>query len=204
VRGNELHYGAAAAALAALLAERDLLRWATPADTRPVPPDLRLRVEALASGRPPLAGLALHHATLQRVREVARNLTGRLGIEKNSPVHQLTSSPTGLLAALAYPDRIAQRETPDRLRLITGQRVSLNTTDVDPQAEFFAVAHLAGTASAPKAMLAAPLTREELEMAFADQITTTDEACNSSEEVTAASCGGEAGSPCCLAVVFLG
>ena len=175
VRGQELGHGAAAASLAALLAERDLLRWAAPTDTRPAPPDLRLRLEALATGRPPLPGLALHHATLQRVRDVARNLTGRLGKAAISPSHPLTQSPVGLLTALAYPDRIAQRETPDRLRLITGQRVSLNTTDVDPQATFFAVAHLAGTASAPRATLAAPLGQEELELAFADQIMTTDE-----------------------------
>ena len=175
VRGQELGHGAAAAALAALLAERDLLRWAAPTDTRPAPPDLRLRLEALASGRPPLPGLALHHATLQRVRDVARVLTSRMGKTGNSPIRSFTDSPIGLLTALAYPDRLAQRETPDRLRLITGQRVSLNTTDVDPQAIFFAVAHLAGTASAPRAMLAAPLGQDELELAFADQITTTDE-----------------------------
>ena len=175
VRGQELGHGAAAASLAALLAERDLLRWAAPTDTRPAPPDLRLRLEALASGRPPLPGLALHHATLQRVRDVARNLTGRLGKTTHLPIHSLTHSPIGLLTALAYPDRLAQRETPDRLRLVTGQRVSLNTTDVDPQATFFAVAHLAGTASAPRATLAAPLGQDELELAFADQVTTTDE-----------------------------
>ena len=175
VRGQELGHGAAAASLAALLAERDLLRWAAPTDTRPAPPDLRLRLEALQSGRPPLPGLALHHATLQRVRDVARNLTGRLSRTGNSFIHAFTHSPVGLLTALAYPDRLAQRETPDRVRLITGQRVSLNTTDVDPQATFFAVAHLAGTASAPRATLAAPLGQDELELAFADQITTTDE-----------------------------
>ena len=175
VRGQELGHGAAAAALAALLAERDLLRWATPTDTRPAPPDLRLRLEALATGRPPLPGLALHHATLQRVRDVARNLVGRLGKSANSPIRSFTDAPVGLLTALAYPDRLAQRETPDRLRLVTGQRVSLNTTDVDPQATFFAVAHLAGTASAPRATLAAPLGQDELELAFADQITTADE-----------------------------
>ena len=175
VRGQELGHGAAAASLAALLAERDLLRWAVPTDTRPAPPDLRLRLEALASGRPPLPGLALHHATLQRVRDVARNLTNRLGKTTNSLSHSITQSPVGLLTALAYPDRLAQRETPDRLRLVTGQRVSLNTTDVDPQATFFAVAHLAGTASAPRATLAAPLDQDELELAFADQITTTEE-----------------------------
>ncbi|GAB2853713.1 ATP-dependent RNA helicase [Hymenobacter ruber] len=175
VRGQELGHGAAAASIAALLAERDLLRWAAPTDTRPAPPDLRLRLEALASGRPPLPGLALHHATLQRVRDVARNLTGRMGKPNNSPTHSITHSPVGLLTALAYPDRLAQRETHDRLRLVTGQRVSLNTTDVDPQATFFAVAHLAGTASAPRATLAAPLGQDELELAFGDQITTTDE-----------------------------
>ena len=184
VRGQELGHGPAAAALAALLAERDLLRWDQPNDPRPLPPDLRLRLEALASGRPPLPGLALHHATLQRVRDVARNLTGRLksGIasadvpSSSTSAHQtISTSSIGLLTALAYPDRLAQRETHDRLRLITGQRVSLKTEDVDAQAEFFAVAHLAGTSAAPKAMLAASISREELETAFAEQIMTSEE-----------------------------
>lgn len=176
VRGTELGHGPAAAALAALLAERDLLRWNTPSDPRPLPPDLRLRLEALAAGRAPLAGLALHHATLQRVRDVARHLQSRQGTKKEnaSPPH-LTNAPVGLLTALAYPDRLAQREAPDRLRLITGQRVSLRTEDVDPQAEFFAVAHLAGAAGQPRATLAAPLDLEELEAAFGEQITTTEE-----------------------------
>ena len=172
VRGHELHHGGAAVALAALLAERDLLRWASPTDTRLAPPDLRLRLEAMASGRPPLPGLALHQATLQRAREVARNLAGRL---KGAVPAYGADAPVGLLTALAYPDRLAQRETHDRLRLVTGQRVSLNTTDVDPQATFFAVAHLAGTSAQPRATLAAPLDREELEQAFADKITTTEE-----------------------------
>jgi ATP-dependent helicase HrpB len=176
VRGTELGHGPAAAALAALLGERDLLRWATPNDPRSLPPDLRLRLEALASGRPPLPGLALHHATLQRVRDVTRHLQSRSGSPKSSsPAHSFTHSPIGLLTALAYPDRLAQREAPDRLRLVTGQRVSLKTEDVDPQAQFFAVAYLAGTAAAPRATLAAPLDKEELESAFADQITTTEE-----------------------------
>jgi ATP-dependent helicase HrpB len=177
VRGTELGHGPAAAALAALLAERDLLRWATPNDPRPLPPDLRLRLEALASGRAPLAGLALHHATLQRVRDVARHLQSRLPKAAQSTLRsqEIASAPVGLLTALAYPDRLAQREAPDRLRLVTGQRVSLRTEDVDPQAEFFAVAYLAGTATAPRATLAAPLDREELEAAFGEQLQTTEE-----------------------------
>jgi ATP-dependent helicase HrpB len=96
VRGTELGHGPAAAALAALLAERDLLRWATPNDPRPLPPDLRLRLEAMASGRSPLPGLALHHATLQRVRDVAKHLQGRLGVRKEtSSTHQFADSPVG-------------------------------------------------------------------------------------------------------------
>ena len=179
VRGTALGHGPAAATLAALLAERDLLRWAAPQDPRPLPPDLRLRLEALATGRAPLAGLALHPATLQRVRDVARHLQSRLpappkpGTRNQEPAN----APVGLLTALAYPDRLAQREAPDRLRLVTGQRVSLRLEDVDPRAEFFAVAHLAGLAGAPRATLAAPLSREELEAAFGDQITSTEEVC---------------------------
>ena len=177
VRGTALGQGFAATELAALLAERELLRWADPADPRPLPPDLRLRLEALRTGRPPLPGLALHHATLPRIREVARQLSQRSkagsagqGAGAAGPILS-----EGALLALAYPDRLAQRETADRLRLITGQRVSLKTEDVDPQAEFFAVGHLAGTAAAPRATLAAALTRQELEAAFGEQITTTEE-----------------------------
>jgi ATP-dependent helicase HrpB len=107
---------------------------------------------------------------------VARHLQNRLGIDKkDAAAQQLTDAPVGLLTALAYPDRLAQREAPDRLRLVTGQRVSLRTEDVDPQATFFAVAYLAGTAAAPRATLAAPLDKEELETAFADHILTTEE-----------------------------
>ena len=182
VRGTELGQGAAAAELAALLAERELLRWAAPTDPRPLPPDLRLRLEALRTGRPPLPGLALHHVTLQRIREVARQLRSRQKAGTPTPASNAASANAlkpalsdAALLALAYPDRLAQREAADRLRLITGQRVSLKTEDVDPQAEFFAVAHLAGTAAAPRATLAGGLSRSELELLFAEQITTTEE-----------------------------
>ena len=177
VRGAELGHGPAAAALAALLAERDLLRWATPQDPRPLPPDLRLRLEALASGRAPLPGLALHPATRQRVRDVARHLQSRLPAPQQPATRnpEPANAPVGLLTALAYPDRLAQREAPDRLRLVTGQRVSLRLEDVDPRAEFFAVAHLAGLAGAPRATLAAPLSREELKLAFSEQIIASEE-----------------------------
>ncbi|TYZ09624.1 ATP-dependent helicase HrpB [Hymenobacter lutimineralis] len=167
VSGQALGHGATACALAALLTERDILR---PADGSFGPPDLRLRLEALATGRAPLPGLLPDAAAVRRVREAAAALRNRVhakgGIEPDV---------AGLLAALAYPDRLAQRETPERVRLVTGQRATLPAEYFGGQDAFFAVASLEGVAAQPRAGLAAPLTRAELEQHFANQLETRDE-----------------------------
>lgn len=163
VRGRELGHGATACALAALLAERDILR-AT--DGRPAPPDLRLRLEALQTGRAPLPGLLPDAQGLRRVREAATALRGRAGVK----AADLQPDLAGLLAALAYPDRLGQREGTDRLRLVTGQRVQLPAEFFAGSDVFFAAAHLDGPAHAPRAALAAPLSRAEVEELFAEQI----------------------------------
>ncbi|WP_082318006.1 ATP-dependent helicase HrpB [Hymenobacter sp. DG25A] len=168
VRGKEVGHGATACALAALLTERDILR---PADGSFGPPDLRLRLEALASGRAPLPGLHPDAAALRRVREAAAMLRSRIGVSSSA----LEPDVAGLLAGLAYPDRLAQRETPERVRLVTGQRAALPDEYFSKTDLFFAVAHLDGTATNPRAGLAAPLDKAELEQYFADQITTTEE-----------------------------
>jgi len=170
VRGHELGHGPAAAALAALLSERDLLRAA---DAHPTPPDLRLRFEAIASGRPPLPGLLVQHNTLHRVRDAARNLRQRAGIKEAST--SADADAAGLLTALAYPDRIAQRETTDRVRLATGQRVLLPAEHFGRDDQFLAVAYLDGPPHQLRAALAAPVSRQELEELFREQIETTDE-----------------------------
>ncbi|MEJ7661540.1 MAG: hypothetical protein WKG07_19105 [Hymenobacter sp.] len=105
VRGAALGHGAAAAALAALLAERDLLRWAAPNDPRPLPPDLRLQARSPDQRPRPLPGLALHHATLQRVRDVARHLQAAWPAPTNQePANQeLTHAPLGLLSRPGLP-----------------------------------------------------------------------------------------------------
>ncbi|WP_084446203.1 ATP-dependent helicase HrpB [Hymenobacter roseosalivarius] len=168
LRGKEAGHGPTACALAALLTERDLLR---PADSAPAPPDLRLRLEALMTGRPPLPGLIPDNGALYRVREAAAVLRNRAAVP-NSP---LEPDAAGLLTALAYPDRLAQRETPERVRLVTGQRAILPAEHFGQETMFFAVAHLDGNAAAPRAVLAAPLERAELEQHFADLITTQEE-----------------------------
>ncbi|WP_022824275.1 ATP-dependent helicase HrpB [Hymenobacter norwichensis] len=170
VRGHELGHGPAAAALAALLSERDVLRSA---DAQLTPPDLRLRFETIAHGRPALPGLLVQHNTLHRVRDAARNLRQRAGIRDAST--SADADAAGLLTALAYPDRIAQRETADRVRLATGQRVQLPAEFFGRDDQFLAVAYLEGPPQQLRAALAAPISRAELEELFADQMENRDE-----------------------------
>jgi ATP-dependent helicase HrpB len=170
VRGHELGHGPAAAALAALLSERDVLRSA---DAQLTPPDLRLRFETIAHGRPALPGLLVQHNTLHRVRDAARNLRQRAGIRDAAT--SADADAAGLLTALAYPDRIAQRETSDRVRLATGQRVQLPAEFFGRDDQFLAVAYLEGPPHQLRAALAAPVSRAELEQLFADQMENRDE-----------------------------
>ncbi|GAA4376674.1 ATP-dependent helicase HrpB [Hymenobacter koreensis] len=169
VRGRELNHGATACLLAALLAERDILRSANPGQQ--AAPDLRLRLEALHTGRSPLPGLIADAGALRRVREAAAALRGRAGVSGQ----YVEPDAAGLLAALAYPDRLAQRETPERVRLVTGQRAALPAEFFGSQDQFFAVAYLDGTATAPRAGMAAPLSLKEIEQLFPEQIESRDE-----------------------------
>ncbi|MCB2407178.1 ATP-dependent helicase HrpB [Hymenobacter lucidus] len=168
VRGKEVGHGATACALAALLTERDILRLP---DGTPAPPDLRLRLEALNTGRAPLPGLVPDAGAVRRVREAAAVLRNRAHIRDTA----LQADAAGLLAALAYPDRLAQRETPERVRLITGQRAALPAEHFSQGTNFFAVAHLDGPPHAVRAALAAPVEREELEQHFAALIEAREE-----------------------------
>ncbi|AII52682.1 hypothetical protein N008_11945 [Hymenobacter sp. APR13] len=143
------------------------------ADAHPTPPDLRLRFEAIASGRAPLPGLLVQHNTLHRVRDAARNLRQRAGIRDAAT--SADADAAGLLTALAYPDRLAQRETPDRVRLATGQRVALPAEHFGRDDQFLAVAYLDGPPHQLRAALAAPVSRQELEELFAEQIEQVDE-----------------------------
>lgn len=168
VRGHEAGFGATAAALAALLAERDILRTA---DGQPAPPDLSLRLEALRLGRAPLPGLQYDSNGARRVLDAARALRQRVGMTESG----IVPDAAGLLTALAYPDRLAQREAPGRLRLITGQRALLADDWFAPANQFFAVAHLEGAGGLPRAALVAPLSVAEIEAEFSAMIDLVDD-----------------------------
>ena len=161
-RGAELGHAGLAADIAALLSERDILMGARD-------PDLRLRVEVLQGKE---RGASVHRGGLARVRAAAKQIRGiaKAG-DKNSSAEN-----TGILLALAYPDRIAQRRGPGgKFRLSGGGSAAVAETDALAAQEYLAVGDLDGAARDARIFLAAPVTRAELEEVFAADIADVDE-----------------------------
>lgn len=163
VQGQALGFGATACALAALLADRDILKAVELVNRKPQP-DLHLRLELLAGNRPHTPGFVTDENALRRVREQARSLRQRL----REPEGALNPDPAGILAALAYPERLAQREASGKLRLVTGQRAQLET-ELFGEAEFYGVAHLE-LGQQPRVLLAAPVSKAEILEHFVHQV----------------------------------
>ncbi len=114
-----LRAGKAAAPLAALLSDRDVLSGA--------PADLALRLSALrdprrfADDHP----WPIHRGTLERVREDSRRLT-RLAPDTSADI------PAGGMASLAYPDRIGLRRKGDEPRFVLSGGKGAVASPADP------------------------------------------------------------------------
>jgi ATP-dependent helicase HrpB len=165
LRGRELGLGGLACDLAALLGERDVFRRGdAPADA-----DLRLRLEALrdlAANRR-VRGPA-DVGALRRVQAESREWRRRLALrgEEGDP------SATGLLLALAYPDRIGQRRPgkPGRFLLRNGRGAALAESDPLASSACLVAAELDGQGRESRVYLAAPVEQDEIEHHFADQV----------------------------------
>jgi ATP-dependent helicase HrpB len=173
VRGADLDLQRLALETAAVLGERDLLRW----NGNRRDADLRLRIEALRRGRvddPHVAadvrvdGGARQRA-LRAVEILERQLEGR------APALPSPASgggeDVGRLLAFAYPDRIAQsRGAGGRYLLASGRGARLTDVQSIGQAEFLVVADLDAGDREALVRLAAPLRRSTLEEDFAPLI----------------------------------
>jgi len=168
IRGKEFGFGATACALAAILSEKDILKQLETGRGN-VQPDLTLRLEILTGKRPPVPGIVLDENALRRVKEQAQNLMQRTRTTNQT----INPDAAGILTALAYPDRLAQRETSGRVRLVTGQRASL-PTELFSEAEFYSIAHLE-VGNQARVLLAAPIDKAELLEHFDAQLETLDE-----------------------------
>ena len=159
------------AAIAALLEERDIVRY----DGLPPQSDLRLRTELLRrDGAQGAAGVAVDRDGVRRVRQTADDLARRTagGGSGGAPSRaSWDDADTGSLLALAYPDRVAQRRSgaEPRYLLRNGSGAVLAKHDALHDAPYLAIADLEGTSPEARIVRAAPITLEELREDFGDQ-----------------------------------
>lgn len=156
--------------MAALLAERDLFRR----DGNIPDVDLRLRLDALhqvqRGGRGSAPGDPVDRGMARRIAEEARQLCRRAGV-RDSGSDRGTDA-VGLLLALAFPDRIAQRRTGGggRFLLRNGRGASLPGAQTLESSAYLVAAELDGQGKESRILLAAPIELQEMEEHFADQI----------------------------------
>lgn len=157
IRGRDMDAPEAACNLAALLEEREIL-----AETPREDIDLLSRWHALRTGS------GADRIVRERIRQEARRLGALIG----STAEISGEENLGILLALAYPERIARRRDASsaRYQMVSGTGAILPPGCTLSREQFLAVADTDGLGSEVKVFLAARLTREEIEDAFADRI----------------------------------
>ncbi len=168
IRGAGLGLQQLALEIAAVLGERDLLRWSPGRRNA----DLRLRIEALRRGRvddPHVAAdVRVDGGARQRALRSVEVLERQLESGAAKPRAVETNTDSGRLLAFAYPDRIAQsRGAGGRYLLAGGRGARLADAQSIAQAEFLVVADLDAGEREALIRLAAPLPRAALDTDFA-------------------------------------
>ena len=154
--------------VAALLAERDILRR----EAAQHDADLRTRVEVLrARGH----AAETDRGRVERVRQEARALRRALPRDARDADEDLAR--VGALVALAYPDRIAQRRPGEGARFLlrNGRGARLEAGNALAREPFLAIADLDGDPAESRIWLAAPLDEAELRAALGDAVVTERE-----------------------------
>lgn len=160
--------------LGALLEERDILRG--PAGWKNA--DLRLRLDVLRGEHDHTDGVTVDRAAVQRVKRTANLWRQRLA--RSSPRmisgKKRLHDNIGTLLALAYPDRIAQRQKgPDaRYLLANGRGALFPTPDPLGSQDYLVIADLDDGQQWARIDLAAPVARSELERLYAKEIVETE------------------------------
>jgi ATP-dependent helicase HrpB len=156
VDSHRLGSGEEAASIAAILTERGL-----GGDSA----DLDARLDHFRRGRSQRAQSARQLAE-RWAKQVAASEP--FGIEDHSPS-------TGIMLALAFPDRVARNRGNGSFVLANGRGASVEQTSALAKSPYISVAELTGTAANGRILLAAPITQTEIEQQFADHIQSDDE-----------------------------
>jgi ATP-dependent helicase HrpB len=159
-----------AAALAALLSERDVFR--SPAG--PIDVDAGARVDLILRGEdasPPL-GAELDRDALRR----ARAETDRLLRDASRDSGTAAELTPGQLLSLAYPDRVAQRRPGDAPRFVlrNGRGAELHGAQSLAVSPYIVAAELDDRRPNGRIFLAAAITIDDIRETFADQIVIED------------------------------
>lgn len=177
LRGVALGWGGLACTLAALLEERDVLRCAA----GPPEADVRLRLEALEEGARALPrGVTVDGGAAARVRKQAEALRRRSGCRREARQVDLSGdsmNAVGFLAALAYPDRVAQLRAGARGRYLlrSGRGVTLDVRDSLAGEPWLVVLDLDARGRDGRVFLAAPIAQAQIEGVLGEQAETVEE-----------------------------
>ena len=168
IKSQEMGAAALGCDIAAILEERDFLRGVG----GPASADIETRLELLRSPRPHsiVDGAEVDIDRLRRIRSEAAALRRQLGVAGDSENSDVS---TGVVLALAYPDRIAQARGnagDGRFLLRNGSGAILTRPQELSGSEYIVAADLDGDARSARIFLGASLTRAELEIHCADQI----------------------------------
>jgi ATP-dependent helicase HrpB len=150
IAGKALGVGAMATDIAAMISERDGL-----------PRDTSVDVET--------RWMHVRGSARERLKQVARQIRDQAGIQEDTD-----EVSHGVLLAMAYPDRIAQRRGAlGRFRMASGAGAVVAEHDPLAKADWIAVGLLDGGQVDAKVHLAAIITRAEIETHFKDLILTS-------------------------------
>jgi ATP-dependent helicase HrpB len=160
--------------VAALLSERDIVRGA--AGWRNA--DLRARLDIVHGQLDRLDGATVDRAACRRVRQTADLWRQQLSRSAPAPQPDKTDRLNGVgsLLALAYPDRIAQRQPGSDARYLLANGRGALFANPDPLASepYLVIADLDGGTQWARIDLAAPISVPEIESLFGDHITQTE------------------------------
>src|SRR6185295_8814114 len=154
------------------LSERDILRgpsgWCNA--------DLRLRLDVIQGQHDHAAGATVDRATCQRVKRTA-DLWQRQLPRSTRTDRQDSLDEAGLLLALAYPDRIAQRQSGDDARYLMANGRGALFANPDPlgSEDYLVIVSLDGGQQWARIDLAAPVQLRDIETLYADRIQAVEE-----------------------------
>lgn len=169
LQGNMMEVGTLACDLASMLNEPRLFKGTSAEHDA----DLRCKIEELyrQATRPTIFG-----GIIQRVRNASEEWQRTLGILTKPTNRTWQIDHIGVLLALAYPDRIAQRQTDGsrRYKLANGRMARFHHPDPLEHEAYLVIADLDGAQPVSRIYSATPIHQHDLQTYFPDHIQTNE------------------------------